>query len=106
MNASQAIKIYLTAVPRVARDIKWIMLWDENQTIIQNCRNLRIPNAVTGHNLCYKFKLGFKEGFHRRVKTNKECLDILIKNGLSQSEVARILGVSPQRIQQILNKKG
>lgn len=104
MTEQEALRKYLIVVPRVARDIKWIMGWDKTKTITQNCADLEIPNHPTGCNLQRKFKLGFKEGYHRVIRTNKESMEVLKKNGLTQSEISRLLGVSSERIRQIINK--
>lgn len=105
MKITEALKTYLTQVPRATRDILWIAAWDEKKTIAENCRALKIPSSTVGHNLCYKFKLGFREGFHSVVRTDRECLHILKKNGLSISEISRLFKVSHQRIGQLLKGK-
>jgi hypothetical protein len=105
IDAQEALITYFIGTPRAARDIKWIMGWNDKKTISENCKNLKIPNFTTGCNLCRKYGLGFREGYHRIIRTNQESLMILKKNGLTDSEIARLLNVSPQRISQILNKK-
>ena|SRR5665213_1579244 len=105
MNEQEALKVYLTYRPKAGRDIKWIMGWDETETIRANTKRLKIPNQPSASNFCQFYQLGFREGYHRVVKTDKECLKVLVDSGLTKSEVARLLGVSPERIRQLLEKR-
>ena len=105
MDEQQALKTYFTTVPRTTKYICWLMKWDETKTIRENKENLGIPNMPSANNFCRTFKLGSREGYHRVIKTDKEAMLILKKNGLNMSDIARLLGVSSERIRQIMNKK-
>jgi hypothetical protein len=105
MDATEAMKRYITDVPHAAKYLKWLMAWDSSKTIMENQKDLNIPNFPSAHNFCVKFNLGFREGYHRKVRTPPESLKVLIKHGLNKSEIARLLGVSPQRIEQLIKGK-
>lgn len=104
MNEQQAIKTYLLSRPKTVRDIKWLMKWDEKLTIKQNTRAIGIPNVMSAFNFLKIYKLGSVSGYKRKVLSNKESLEILIENGLTKSQIARLFRVSPQRIKQLLEK--
>lgn len=103
MDRQTAIEVYLSRNRRGESIIQKIMKWDETKSIGEIMKEIPFssyPNAI----MCARrYRITFIKKRKNHVNTNKESILKLLENGLKQSDIAHLLGVSRQRIEQIIN---
>lgn len=101
MTETEALEKYFANSPKSVKLIKSLLVWDDKKTIRENAKKLGVE-PLTAQKLKIKFGLSSAGGYRYKIRTNKQSLQVLKENGLNNSEIARLLGVSPERIRKLL----
>lgn len=103
MTRNQALEKYLQCSPRGAGVVKKIMTWDAKKTLQQNINDCNIANYTGGLVFARRFDLKYIQLRKMTAMSKKQSIEKLVKSGLKQTEIALLLNLSRQRIEQILH---
>lgn len=108
MTRDEAIKIYLSTDKRRESVIKKLMLWNPNKTASELSSTLNMPIAYVS---VFRKRYGLKcisMGYGPRISLSERNRRIvkLIKEGFSQSDVARLYGMTRQNVEFIWRRDG